>query len=102
VLLQDVPQDQGPPRAPGNVRILAYHNTDVSIEAQSPAGGYVVLNDVWQRWWRATIDGAPTAMLRANVVFRAVAVPPGRHIVAFRFHPLRGLLDDMEQGFGKS
>ena len=98
VLLQDVPKDRGP-RAPGTVRILAYHNTDITIEAQSPQGGYVVLNDVWQRWWRVDVDGVAAEMLRANVVFRAVAVAPGRHIVRFTFHPLRGLLEDMRSAW---
>ena len=94
VLLQDVPKDQGP-RAPGTARILAYHNTDITIEAQSPQGGYVVLNDVWQRWWRVDVDGMAAEMQRANVIFRAVAVAPGRHIVRFTFQPLRGLVEDI-------
>ena len=48
------------------------------------------LNDVWQPWWFADVDGAPAQMLRANVLFRAVAVPPGRHRVSFMFRPLAG------------
>jgi hypothetical protein len=60
------------------------------VEADSPAGGWVVLNDVWQPWWFADVDGAPAEMLRANVLFRAVAVPPGRHRVRFTFRPLAG------------
>jgi hypothetical protein len=50
----------------------------------------VVLNDPWQPWWFASIDGQPAEILRANVLFRAVAVPPGRHIVRFEFRPLAG------------
>ena len=99
VLLQDVPREQGAGRAPGTVRILAYHNTDVTIEAQSPQGGYVVLNDVWQRWWHVDVDGRGAEMLRANVIFRAVAVPPGQHVVRFSFHPFNGLLDDVSNAW---
>lgn len=95
VLLQHLPKDQSLGHAPGTARILAYHDTDITIEAQSPQGGYVVLNDVWQRWWRVDVDGTAAKMLRANVAFRAVAVPPGRHIVRFTFHPLRGLIEDI-------
>jgi hypothetical protein len=72
------------------VRILSYRNTEVAVEADSPDGGWVVLNDLWHPWWFADIDGRPADLLRANVLFRAVAVPPGRHAVRFTFRPIRG------------
>lgn len=94
VLLEDIhPERQGSaPRAPGSIRIISYANTRVELEADSPQGGYAVLNDIWHPWWAAEIDGAPTPLLRANVLFRAVEVPPGRHRVVFTFRPVRGAL----------
>jgi hypothetical protein len=89
VLLEHVPA-RPPPGQPGTAHLLSYRNTQVVVEADSPAGGWVVLNDVWQPWWFADVDGAPAEMLRANVLFRAVAVPPGRHRVRFTFRPLAG------------
>jgi hypothetical protein len=77
--------------APGKATILAYHNTEIEIAASAPQGGYVVLNDIWHPWWRAEVDGQPTPILRANVTFRAVRVPPGEHRVRFTFHPFLGL-----------
>lgn len=75
------------------VSIVSYENTRVVIEASAPpGGGYVVLNDVWHPYWFAEVDGVETPILRANVMFRAVAIPEGRHEVTFRFKPLRGLL----------
>jgi hypothetical protein len=47
----------------------------------------LVLNDVWHPWWGVCVDGVPADMLKANVLFRAVAVPAGRHTVRFAFHP---------------
>ena len=74
-------------------RILSYENTQIVIEASAPpGGGYVVLNDVWHPYWIAEVDGRETPILRANVMFRAVAVPEGRHEVRFRFEPLRGVM----------
>jgi hypothetical protein len=89
VLLQEAPAAE-PRRAPGSVRILSYRNTEVVVEADSPAGGWVVLNDLWQPWWFAEVDGKAAELLRANVLFRAVAVPAGRHVVRFTFRPLAG------------
>ena len=74
----------------GTARVVAYRNNEVVIEADSPRGGYVVLNDPHHPWWFAAVDGADAQILRANVLFRAVAVPPGRHTVRFEFRPLAG------------
>ena len=62
------------------------------MEADSPGGGWVVLNDLWHPWWFAEVDGKAAELLRANVLFRAVAVPAGRHVVRFTFRPIAGAL----------
>jgi hypothetical protein len=89
VLLQHAPAAEAA-RLPGRVRIASYRNTEVVVETDSPAGGWVVLNDLWHPWWFADIDGKAAEILRANVLFRAVAVPPGSHVVRFTFRPLAG------------
>jgi hypothetical protein len=89
VLLAAPPPASGP-RRPGRVRIVSYRNKEVVVEADSADGGWVVLNDIWHPWWRAEVDGRRVEPLRANVLFRAVAVPPGRHTVHFVFRPIPG------------
>ena len=84
------PLPTGPAQA-GSVRIRNYGTTEVLLEADAPRGGFLVLNDVWQPWWQVEIDGRPAELLRANVLFRAVRVPPGRSTVRFVFRPLDGL-----------
>jgi hypothetical protein len=98
VLLEEEAGGSGP-RPPGSARIVRYRNAEVVIEAASPAGGWVVLNDVWHPWWFAEIDGRPAPVLRANVLFRAVAVPPGRHAVRFVFRPLAGAWMQLARGW---
>jgi hypothetical protein len=70
---------------------LRYTNTEVVVEVDSPSGAMLVLNDVWHPWWRATIDGIETEILRANAIVRAVQVAPGNiHRAVRNSEPLRG------------
>jgi len=82
---------------PGSARLARYANTEVIVETDTPADALLLLNDVWHPWWRATVDGAATNILRADVIFRAVAVPPGQHVVRFTFEPLRGAWDELRE-----
>jgi hypothetical protein len=95
VLLENAPAAMPIAVTGGATRILRYQNTDIEIEADAPGGGFVVLNDVWHPWWRARVDDKPAEILKANVLFRAVMVPPGRHVVRFTFHPFTGAFAEL-------
>jgi hypothetical protein len=79
----------------GTARLTHYANAEVDVDVDAPSGGILVLNDVWHPWWRATVDGRPTEVLKANVIFRAVVVPAGKHMVRFTFHPLAGAFAEL-------
>jgi hypothetical protein len=79
----------------GIARLVHYANTEVVAEVEAPAGGILLLNDVWHPWWRASVDGADVEILEANVIFRAVVCPPGRHVVRFTFHPFAGAVTEL-------
>jgi len=81
----------------GDARILRYANTEIDVEVDAPAGGFLVVNDAWHPWWRAEVDGHPADILKANVLFRAVQLEPGRHHVHFAFEPFRGAWDELRQ-----
>jgi hypothetical protein len=97
VLLSELPvrADCTPASQPGRAAITGYANTRISVTVVSTGCGYLVLNDVWQRWWTAEVNGEPVPILEANGLFRAVAVPDGEAVVTFRFAPFSGLLDDL-------
>jgi hypothetical protein len=82
--------------APGAVVIARYQNTEIDIDVDAPSGGLVVLHDVWHPWWRASVDFTPAPILKANVLFRAIAVSPGRHQIALKFEPLQGALEELQ------
>ena len=87
----------GAARGPGTARIVRYANTEVVVAADAPDGGLLLLTDVWHPWWHATLDGKPSDILRADVLFRAVVLPPGRHEVRFTFDPFAGAVTDLER-----
>jgi uncharacterized membrane protein YfhO len=80
------------------VRLVRYGLTEVVVEVDAPMGGYLVLNDPYQPWWFAEVDGGEAPLLRANVLFRAVAVPAGRHQIRFAFRPLAGAWRQLRHG----
>jgi len=95
VLLETPPDDGAASGAAsgagGTVQLTSYRNAEVVVDVAADCSGVVVLHDVWHPWWQAEIEGQPAPLLRANLLFRAVAVPPGRHVVRFVFRPLAGL-----------
>jgi hypothetical protein len=100
VLLENVPPGPAIARGPGSARLISYGQTRIVIDAVSPDGGWVVLNDVWHSWWRAKIGSSPADLERANVLFRAVAVPAGRHTVVMEFRPLESVWGELEHRLG--
>ena len=78
----------------GTSRLLALHPDRVRALAEASAPGLLVLADAYDPGWTATVDGRPAPVLRANVAFRGVPVPAGRHEVEMVYRPravLRGL-----------
>ncbi len=86
LLLKDVLPD-GPRAEPRESTIERYTPNEVVIQVDATAPGYLVLSDAWSPGWTATVDGASVGILRANMAFRAVLVPPGKHTVQFQFWP---------------
>jgi hypothetical protein len=88
VVLSGGPAAPADPSFSGVSRLVARDAERVTVEAELSRGGYVVLVDAWDPAWRATVDGQPADLLRANVAFRAVAVSAGRHRIEMRYRPV--------------
>jgi hypothetical protein len=106
VLLDEAPEPDaaimalaGKPAAKSAVRIAKYENTHVTIAVDAAETGFVVLHDVWHPWWTAEVDGKDALILRANVLFRAVQVPAGHHVVTFEFRPISGAIAELGDKF---
>jgi hypothetical protein len=87
VLVPDGPAAPGPEGFAGDGRIVAEHADRLRLEATLNAPGYVVVLDSYAAGWRARVDGRDVPVLRANLAFRAVAVPAGTHRIEFVYRP---------------
>jgi hypothetical protein len=77
-----------PPRAaPGGATVVSYADDSIIIRTTADFDGVLVLTDSSYPGWVANVDGHPTPVLRANYLFRGVAVPAGEHVVTFSFRP---------------
>jgi hypothetical protein len=73
--------------SPDAVKVASLRLGRVEVAVASARGGLLTLHDIYYPGWVAEIDGKPASILRADVLFRGVEVPPGVHHVTFRFAP---------------
>lgn len=82
VVDRDLPRPSGP--APVlTVRTDQPEQIDIDVVASGPA--VVVVRDALAPGWTATVDGQPQPIALADGLFRAIAVPAGRHALQLRF-----------------
>jgi len=87
VLEQGEPLATDPGAAGYHLSFTRYGLNEVELAASTPVSAFLVLSDVYYPGWRATVDGVPAELLRADYVFRAVPLPPGEHVVRMEFTP---------------
>lgn len=69
------------------VKLTAYDATHAVYETNSKHDGIVVFSEIYYPGWKATIDGKPIDIARADYVLRAINVPSGKHVIAMNFDP---------------
>ncbi len=71
----------------GTAKIVVDDPERVEVDTASDGPSYLVLADTFDPGWSAAVDGRPAPIRPAFVAFRAVALPPGSHRVAFSYRP---------------
>ncbi|HEV8611729.1 MAG TPA: hypothetical protein VGS98_16865 [Thermoanaerobaculia bacterium] len=95
VLLDRDPSPRPPSgnRSPILVARLAEDRPErVVAELTTNSAGLLVLTDLFYPGWIAEEEGRRLEILRADGIFRAVALPAGSHRVTFRYRPLSFLI----------
>jgi len=70
-------------------QILSSRVTQDRVEAsiETDQATLLVVSQADYPGWKATLDGRPISIWRANYAFQAVEVPPGRHMVRLAYRP---------------
>ena len=76
------PEDY-PQSAQSAAKIVAYSPHEVKIEATTDRDRWLVLSDTIYPGWECYLDGTACAIYPANLSFRAILIPQGKHDIRF-------------------
>jgi hypothetical protein len=73
--------------ADGQARVLSSRAgpSECVFEASAESRTMLVVAQAYYHCWRATVDGTPAPLWRANYAYQALEVPPGRHEVRLEY-----------------
>lgn len=81
-------------------RIIGYSFNRVIVHTESSKPALLILTDAFAEGWEVEVDDQSAELMRADVMFRAVCVPAGTHLVSFHFQPKHFRLGLMLGGIG--
>ena len=84
-LLDRKPAIEPVPGDSAQVTVVKRSARELSLAVELDRPGLVVVSEIYYPDWKATVDGAPAEVLRANHVLRALALGAGRHQIVFRY-----------------
>ncbi|MBA2277825.1 MAG: YfhO family protein [Chloroflexia bacterium] len=67
--------------------ITAYAPDRLTIETSTGSTGMLVLSEVYDEGWEATVDDEPATVHVANHAFRGVTIPAGTHTIRLSYTP---------------
>jgi hypothetical protein len=71
--------------ARGEVLQLRKGSNFAALRVRSDGDALLICSITRHKYWRASIDGKPTALVPANLAYQAIRVPPGDHDVELRY-----------------
>ena len=69
------------------IELQTYEPNRLVYEVNAAKAGVIVFSEIYYPDWKATIDGQPADIARADYVLRAMYVPAGKHTIEMTFKP---------------
>ncbi|MBA2753263.1 MAG: YfhO family protein [Chloroflexia bacterium] len=89
--LVEGPLPEVAPPEPGvaeSARVTRYEPDAIDIVTTAASPGLLVVSEVYERGWRAYVDGERVDVLPTHHALRGVPIPAGEHVVEMRYEPL--------------
>ena len=67
--------------------VTELRDTSMVVRTTSSQPAFLLTADAFYPGWKATIDGQPTQLYRADYAIRGVVIPAGEHLVRFEYRP---------------
>jgi energy-converting hydrogenase Eha subunit A len=84
-VLEGAPPPLAPALGPESAHLMHLTPESMALETVCSANCLLVTSDVTYPGWSVSVDGHEEAVRAADFAFRAVALPPGRHTVVFKY-----------------
>lgn len=79
---------EAPPRITGSTATVIGRSPErMTIEAEAAADGLLVISEIYEKGWVASVDGDPVDILRTSHALRGVPLTAGAHTVELRYEP---------------
>lgn len=76
-----------PAGATDQVTIATYEADQIALTATMASDGLVMLSEVYDPGWKATVDGKSVPIYEADGLLRAIPVPAGTHTIELSYAP---------------
>jgi hypothetical protein len=77
--------ESAPDGAVESVEIVHRENDEIRLRVSAASRAMVVVSEIWDPGWTATVDGEEARVYRADFMFRSVVVDAGEHEIVLRF-----------------
>jgi hypothetical protein len=70
-----------------SARVIVQQPDSVILEVSATADGLLLLSQIWDPGWSASIDGQSVPIYQANSIFSAIPIGAGDHTIELRYSP---------------
>jgi uncharacterized membrane protein YfhO len=56
-----------------------------AVGAQGPTPSFLAINQTWDPFWRASIDGQSVPLVRVDIALSGLVVAPGEHSIVLAY-----------------